>query len=346
VAVPGTDQTETAARPPRAFYTLGSGPYFLGLVALINSLRLLEHAEPIFVLDCGFTELQRELLSAEATIVPLVEPVFPPLAKAVAPLLHPARQMILIDADMIVLRPLSRLIEQATEGRVVAFADPVSHRHDPRWSTLLGLPELRRQPYVNGGFLIFSDASLPVLEEFNEFCRELDPRNSAFESGSPANPFYYLDQDVFNAVLGTRFRREQVVINEQRLAPHPPFDGLALKERRHTYADGTEPFLLHHARPRKPWLTHSRSTVFSRRFTQLVDAPGLPLTPPIDLVPWRLRRTGARAAVARIYSSLLGRVAENRGRLGIRGHLHKLRVRKERGDNLKTDRSCIGPKGV
>jgi hypothetical protein len=343
--VPETDPTEAGSRPPRAFYTLGSAPYFLGIVALINSLRLLEHLEPIFVLDCGFTEAQRTLLSAEATVVPLAEPLFPPLAKAVAPLLHPARQMVLIDSDVIVLRPLSPLLEQATEGRVVAFADPVSHRHDPRWSSLLGLPELRRQPYVNGGFLVFSDASLPELAEFDRLCRGLDPHNSAFESGSPANPFYYLDQDVFNAVLNTRFRREQIVINEQRLAPHPPFRGLVVKERRHAYADATEPFLLHHAHPRKPWLTHTRSNVFSRRFAELVDAPGLPLTPPIDTVPWRLR-TGPRAAVARVYSSLRGRVAENRGRLGIRAHLHKLRTRSERGNNITTERSRVGQKGA
>lgn len=331
------ETTAADARPPRAFYMLGDASYFLGIVALVNSLRLLEHTEPIFVLDCGFTEPQRNLLSAEATVVSPPEPVFPPLAKAVAPLLHPARQMVLIDSDVIVLRRLSPLLEQATEDRVVAFADPVSHRYDPRWSRLLGLPEQQRHPYVNAGFLVLSDASLPVLQEFDELCRRVNPQNSVFRSGSPSDPFYYVDQDILNALLGTRFRHDQLIIHEQRLAPHPPFRGLD--------ADATQPFLLHYVHRRKPWLAHTRSSVFSRRLARLLVAPDLALTPPIDSVPWRLR-TGARASLARVYSGLRGRAADNRGRLGIRRRLDTRRLAKKRGTYAMIEQSRIDERGA
>lgn len=345
--MPRIEPTEAESLPLRAFYTLGDASYFLGVVALINSLRLLEHSEPVFVLDCGFTERQRMLLRAEATLVPLAGVDFPPLGKAIAPLLHPARQMILIDSDVIVLRRLSRLVEPVTEGRVVAFADPVSQRHDPRWSMLLGLPDVRRHPYVNAGFLAFSDASLPLLEEFHELCRRAKPENSIFGSAAAADPFYYLDQDILNALLGTRVDAEDLIVHEQRLAPHPPFRGLqfyAAQDQRHAYADATEPFLLHYAHPRKPWLAHTRSSVFTRRFCRLVIAPDLALKPPIGTVPWRLR-TGARASFARANCSVRGRVADSRGRLGIRRRLDR-RTTRPSDAGIRADQSHVDPKGA
>ena len=39
--------------PRAAFYCVADERYFLGAVGMLNSLRLLGHAEPIYVLDCG-----------------------------------------------------------------------------------------------------------------------------------------------------------------------------------------------------------------------------------------------------------------------------------------------------
>ncbi len=36
---------------------------------MINSLRLNGHREPIYLLDCGLSDDQRELLAAEVTVV-------------------------------------------------------------------------------------------------------------------------------------------------------------------------------------------------------------------------------------------------------------------------------------
>ena len=88
---------------------------------MLNSLRLLGHREPLFVLDCGLTAHQRELLAPHATLVPAPSDAPPWLLKTVAPLRHPAGVMVLIDADIIVTRSLSELIDRAAEPRVIAI---------------------------------------------------------------------------------------------------------------------------------------------------------------------------------------------------------------------------------
>ncbi len=75
-----------------AFYCVADERYFLGAAALISSLRLHGHTEPIFLLDCGLTPAQRRMLAREATIV-AGEPDTPPyLLKTVALRLIPPRR--------------------------------------------------------------------------------------------------------------------------------------------------------------------------------------------------------------------------------------------------------------
>jgi hypothetical protein len=52
--------------PSTAFYCVASRLYFLGAVGLVNSLRLVGHEEPVFLLDCGLTEGQRALTARYA----------------------------------------------------------------------------------------------------------------------------------------------------------------------------------------------------------------------------------------------------------------------------------------
>ena len=52
-----------------AFYCVADERYFLGAVGLVNSLRLVGHAEPIYLLDCGLTDAQRELLGRRGELV-------------------------------------------------------------------------------------------------------------------------------------------------------------------------------------------------------------------------------------------------------------------------------------
>ena len=78
-------------RPAAAFYCVADERYFLGAVGLINSLRLVGHTEPIFLLDCGLTAAQRELLAAARRAASTRPSDAPPwLLKTVAPLARPA----------------------------------------------------------------------------------------------------------------------------------------------------------------------------------------------------------------------------------------------------------------
>ena len=71
------------ATPNAAFYAVANSRYFLGAVGMLNSLRLLGHREPAYVLDCGLTPQQRELLAPHATLVPAPSDAPPYLLKTV-----------------------------------------------------------------------------------------------------------------------------------------------------------------------------------------------------------------------------------------------------------------------
>src|SRR5438067_2605739 len=119
-----------------SIYAVVERRHFLGAVALINSLRLHGHGQPIFLLDCGLDSEQRELLSKEATILEADRSTAPHLLKADAPLRCPDELMLLIDADIIVTQSLDPLIERAQRGKIVAFADRLV-RFDARWQQML-----------------------------------------------------------------------------------------------------------------------------------------------------------------------------------------------------------------
>src|SRR4051812_11422807 len=110
-------------RPAVGFYFVTDARYFTGAVALINSLRLVGHDEPVFVLDCGLTWDQRALLGPAATLVPSHESRPPTLRKAVAPMLCPAQVMVLLDTDVLVVQHLADFLGTARGGKIVGFPD-------------------------------------------------------------------------------------------------------------------------------------------------------------------------------------------------------------------------------
>src|SRR5437588_7809562 len=103
-----------------AFYLVADDAYFVGAVAALNSVRLLGHGGPAFVLDVGLTEGQRNALGRTATVVPCPNGVSPRLAKWVAPLARPAETMVLMDADLVATLPLDPLLDESARGAVVA----------------------------------------------------------------------------------------------------------------------------------------------------------------------------------------------------------------------------------
>jgi hypothetical protein len=274
-----------------AFYSVADDRYFLGAVGMINSLRLVGHAEPVFVLDRGLTSRQRDILEREVTIVPGPRDALPYVLKTIAPLRHPADVMVLIDADIVVTRPLDELIARAAEPRVVAIENDMD-RFVPEWGELLGLGEVRRQPYVSSGLvLVGQPIGTGVLEQMDGLAERVDPALTVRSGGDPSYPLHYPEQDILNAVLSSRLDADRTVPLSRRLAPYPPFPGVRVVDRRSlrcAYRDGTQPYALHHFGT-KPWLEPARDGPYSRLLRRLLTGPDVPIPIGEGELPPRLR---------------------------------------------------------
>jgi hypothetical protein len=313
------------ATSPAAFYCVSSEIYFLGAAALVNSLRLLGHTEPVFVLDCGLSRAQREQLDGHATVVPAPPGTPPYLLKTIAPLHHPAEVMVLIDADVIVTRPLDDVIERAASGRVVAV-EHGTERFFPEWGPLLGLEAPRRRTYVSSSLVLLGGApGGEVIRLMHEAQPRADMRGSPFSTAerrrplvvrvSPEgveDPFFYADQDVLNAVLAAAIDPARVIELDRRLEAIPPFEGLRVVDElalRCAYDDGVEPYAVHHLTA-KPWLEKTRFGVYTQLLGRLLLG---------DDVPVRVRRGDLPRHLRRAFGGSAGRRLEKkRGGIGIR----------------------------
>ena len=287
--------------PAAAFYCVTGRDFFPGAVALLNSLRLCGHDEPLFVCDAGMDAAQRDLLERHATVVDAPAGAPPSMLKTIAPRAHPAEAMALLDADVIVLRALREQLDAASGGSLGAFRNDRDRWFD-EWAELLDLGEMRRGPYLTSSALFLdratADEILPLVAERQE---RIDLERTWVGSGSEADPLSFLDQDVINAVVRSRLDPSRVVAYDARLAPIPPFAGLRLEDARALscrYADGVEPLLLHHA-SRKPWLVRMRANVYSHLLTRLLLADDVELRLDPEALPMRLR-DGPAAGAARL----------------------------------------------
>jgi hypothetical protein len=305
------------SRPRAAFYCVSNSVFFLGAVALINSLRVVGHDEPVYVLDCGLTESERELLSREATLVDARGAGAPWLLKTVAPLRHPADVMVLVDADIVITRPFDELIARASGGRVVAV-EHGSDRFFPEWGEL-GLGEPRRQPYVSSSLVVLDrEVGGPVLEAMHGAQPRASLGDSPFSGERPgeglsvnvqtdaiSNPFFFPDQDVLNAVLATQIGRERLEVLDRRLEAIPPFEGLRVVDERAlrcAYDDGVEPFAVHHVAT-KPWLEWTPPGVYTQLFLRALLGRDVPMRLRARDVPPHLR-PGLRGRLAGLIERL------------------------------------------
>jgi hypothetical protein len=293
-----------------AFYCVAEERYFVGAVGLINSLRLLGHAESVHVLDCGLTAAQRELLAPEASLLAAAGDGTPPwLLKSVAPLESPAETMILLDADMVATRSLAPLIERAAGGRIVVFANALQRRASG-WGELLGLGAMRRMPYVSSAaILVQGSLGRSVLSLLSDLQSQVDFDRTYWRAGESDYPWLYADQDVLNAILATRVDEKRVEVLEERLAPTPPFAGLRILDEaslRCAHEDGVEPYLVHH-HVVKPWLEPTHHGIYSRLLRRLLIGSDLAIRIPEADVPLHLR-SGLRAWARRTRVNVRERV--------------------------------------
>lgn len=326
----------TEREPSVAFYTVSDARFFLGTAALLNSLRAVGHDEPLLLLDCGLEPWQRALLEPHTALVPSLSGASAVLSKTVLPRARPAEVMVLVDSDVLVLRHLEPLFEQARGGRAVAFTDPLQDRFFPEWGELLDLGPLTPHPYVNAGMLVLPRRlGLELVEVVHAKRGVVDlARTGRAEvhdaRPTPGYPFRFPDQDIWNAALAVPRRAGDLVALEQRLSPFPPFrgvrpvDGSALECRD---GDGARPYVLHFTGRHKPWLAPTRATLYHRLMSCLLLAPDALVRVPPGRLPAALR-AGVAGSLARRYGDLveLGRVP--RGRLGVRRRLSELRSRR------------------
>ena len=319
-----------------AFYSVADSRYFLGAVALLNSLRLAGHDEPIFIVDTGLTQEQRTMLADHVTLIPGPPGGVSVLLAPLGPSAHPAQVAVLLDADIIVARPLGELIEAARAGRLIAFVnnEPNHDRFFSEWSTTLELSSVRRQPYINAGqLLVPASLGRKLFTPWAEAQAKVSLENTLYGRARLTDPFYFADQDVLNAVVAARLEPEETLILEHRLAPHAPFPGLSLIDEQRLvcrYTDGTRPFLLHHTLA-KPWLRATRTTIYSLLLPRLLLAPDLALRLEPEQLPLRLR-PGRVAAVdrnrANVQSLVYTHTRRQLGRFGIRTRIADWRGRR------------------
>ena len=167
-----------------------------------------------------------------------------------------------MDADVIVTRRLSEPISNATAGKVAAFKAGYE-RYFPEWGEILGLGTVRRQAYLCSAVVVLGgeagEVTLRALDASQERIPAPDTgwrKRREYLKTASSNPFATLDQDAFNAVLGSRLEPRDVMVLDHSLAPEPPFAELHLKnaDTLHcSYDDDVEPYVLHNLGP-KPWI--------------------------------------------------------------------------------------------
>jgi hypothetical protein len=199
------------------FFTRADSGFFVGLLALVRSLRLQGHNEPLTVLDLGLTSKQRSALTGLCDLV-RVDGIAPRHAWFLAPyphLLHAEGIVVYLDCDIIVTSRLDDALDTARRGMVCAAPDPAD-RWFADWQPIFGLERPpRRQVYINSGFVTFSTAHFPDLQRrWWECCDHIAHRldSHASEKANPiaassdrTNPIALPDQDALNALLMSEF---------------------------------------------------------------------------------------------------------------------------------------------
>jgi hypothetical protein len=193
------------------FFTICNADYFPGTVAVLDSLRLTGNRAPLAILDTGLLPAQRARLEQHATILEAPSrSVRPWLLTPFTRLLDQTQVLVIIDSDMLVTAPLTDIIKETSSGKICLFEDHVSHlqRWFPEWKSGFALRKsLRRETYVNAGFIALSPTAWPdFLSRFAEVSNRL-PAESLWEGASADSPYWAADQDALNALLLARSRR-------------------------------------------------------------------------------------------------------------------------------------------
>jgi hypothetical protein len=291
------------------YYTVANAPFFPGLVALLNSLRLTENFGELVVLDVGLDPAQRRLLEPHASFLTLPPDATasPFLAKPFVHRLDARGTVVIIDSDMLVTTSLDPIVAQADAGKICVFPDhpTTTGRWFADWSEGFGLAApLRRQVYANAGFLALSlDRHRGLLERWWEACGQI-PGGAHFSS-DPAGPYWAGDQDALNALLMSELPAAEIELQPPDAEVY--WDELGkveiVDERTLECRLGSSPVtILHYSYRPKPWQAASWprivDDVFVRLLPRVLFAEDVPLRlDPAGFPPWARPGRGGRAAV-------------------------------------------------
>ncbi len=209
------------------FYTVGNSKYFLGVVGLLNSLRVVGHQQKVVVLDCGLTSRQQEILRPHCTLYPV------PKEKATNPLqykpfpylLQTQGTVVIIDSDMLVTHKLDKILTSAKQGKICLFPDLIPNRYFPQWQEVFRLDWApRKQTYANSGFVAFSVEHNPnLLAQWWQACKQIFSLPTVYEGVGLDCPYAAGDQDALNAVLASNYPQDSLEIQSNKGEIFLPF---------------------------------------------------------------------------------------------------------------------------
>lgn len=287
------------------FFTVSDAGYFVGTVALLNSLRLTGNHQNLVVLDRGLSVYQRQRLEGHAVLIDDAEDarVPPHAVKPFPVLLSPRGVVVVIDSDMLVTSSLDPILERAVTGRIAAFPDAPADvgRWFAEWEEgfELSAPP-RRQPYVNSGFVAFSPQHWPaLLRRWWDACQLIPDRRATWDD---VEPFADHDQDAFNAILMSEFPVDAV-----ELLPAYEWDVRRIsvddEATLRCSVDGAPQPLLHAWQKPKVWQSPAcvRRSAYERLMPRVLFASDVEVRLSHDEVPVWLRP----GRVARVASSVL-----------------------------------------
>ena len=294
---------------PVTYFTVSNHAYFLGTVALLNSLRVTGNLDPLVVLDAGLLPGERALLKPHADVVSMPEDRGNPVLLKPFPHVIGATGVILvIDSDIIVTSSLESTIDLARAGKIClcpAWVEAARTRWFAEWESTLELrAPLRREDWLHDGFVLFDTTHWPdLLERWWDVC-SLVPPDEIFAADTPFNAG---DADAINALLMSEIPREAVGVlaeGDEVYAGDVTIENL---ETLQCSVEGRPPLFIHVPDRPKPWersgWSRRGSDVYLRLMRRLLFGPDVELRLEPDLVPFWLR-PGANGRLA--LSTLVG----------------------------------------
>jgi len=294
----------SVVRRDAQIFTLGDSGYFLGIVALVNSLRLTGNAQPITVLDLGLTQSQRAILGPRCSFIEAAElsgmRIW--MLQAFPHLVDPQGVIGIIDSDVIVTSRLNQFLDEAATGKIVAFPEPVCpDRHFSEWATLFDLTrDLRSgQRYVNAGCIFVSTLQHPeFLKRWWDCSLKINSQRTFLDDADYTSPVAFGEQDALNALLMSEMSPSEIAVQPRHLQRY--FDTQPGRVQVHSVKrldcshDGHRVSFLHRVWVNKPWQRGSwrtiKRTAYSRCLRRVLVAKDVEIRVPNSELPLWLKR--------------------------------------------------------